>query len=181
MDDKNIIGLFFRRSEKAITELMNKYGRLCRKIAQGILMNSEDCEECVNSACLRMWNAIPPKNPENLGGYFCRTVRNLALTEYHKSKQRSDNEAEAELYEIIPDSLTVEKQFEANRISGLINEFLDGQNKKNRQIFVSRYFLSLSLSDIGDSLNMSEGAIKSRLFRIRADLKVYLTERGVEV
>lgn len=28
MDDKNIIELFFMRSEQAIAELMNKYGRL---------------------------------------------------------------------------------------------------------------------------------------------------------
>lgn len=32
MDDSRIIDLFFERSERAITELSNKYGALCMSI-----------------------------------------------------------------------------------------------------------------------------------------------------
>lgn len=181
MEDKNIIELFFERSEKAITELLNKYGRLSRSLAQGILLSEEDCDECMNTACMRMWNAIPPKKPENLGGYFCRIVRNIAISEYHRDKKRAENETETELYEIIPDTRTVELEYEAGRISGLLNEFLEKQNKKNRRIFVSRYYLNLSLSAISSSMGMGEGAIKSRLYRMRAELKDFLQERGVEI
>lgn len=181
MEDKNIIELFFERSEKGITELMNKYGRLSRSLVKGILHREEDCEECLNTACMRIWNAIPPKRPENLGGYFCRIVRNTAISEYYRDKKRSENETDTELYEIIPDGSTVEHIYEAKIISGLINEFLGKQNKKNRHIFVSRYYLSLSLSAIGDTLGMSESAVKSRLHRIRLQLKEFLQERGVEV
>ncbi len=181
MDDKNITELFFKRSEQAITELMKKYGRICLKCANGILYSAEDSEECVNSACMKMWNAIPPKNPENLGGYFIRAVRNIAISTYRKEKSRSENELDNELFEIIPDSNTLEKQYDSNRISELINEFLEKEKKKNRSIFVSRYYLNLSLSDIGESLGMSESAVKSRLHRIRTDLRKFLTERGVEI
>lgn len=181
MNDKGIIRLFFERSEKAITELLNKYGRLSRSLARGMLLSEEDCEECINTACMRVWSAIPPKIPENLGGYFCRIVRNIAISEYHRSKKRAENETETELYEIIPDTRTVELLYESERISELINEFLKKQNKKNRRIFVSRYYLSLSLSAIGGSLGMSESAVKSRLYRIRCELKKFLQERGVEI
>ena len=37
MDDKQIIRLFFERSEQAITELSRKYGALCFQIADNIL------------------------------------------------------------------------------------------------------------------------------------------------
>lgn len=181
MDDKKIIELFFQRSEKAITELMNKYGRLSRSLAQGILRIEEDCEECLNTACMRIWSAIPPKNPENLGGYFCRIVRNIAISEYQRAKKRSENETDTELYEIIPDSRSVELSYESKRISEFINEFLEKQNKKNRHIFVSRYYLGMPLTVIGDSLSMSESAVKSRLHRMRCELKVFLQERGVEI
>lgn len=53
MEDSKIIELFFERSEKAITELSNKYGKVCMKIAMNILKNSEDAEECVNDSYLR--------------------------------------------------------------------------------------------------------------------------------
>lgn len=38
MDDSKIIELFFARSEQAILELSNKYGAICSKIADNILM-----------------------------------------------------------------------------------------------------------------------------------------------
>lgn len=181
MEDITIIDMFFERSEKAISMLLDKYGRFGRKLAQGILRSEEDTEECINTACMRIWNAIPPKRPENLGGYFCRIIRNIAVTEYKKERKRMENEADAELYEIIPDGSTVENQYEAKIISELINEFLGGLNKKNRTIFISRYYLGMSLLSIGDSLGMSEGAVKSRLHRLRTDLKKFLQERGVEL
>lgn len=36
MEDGKIIELFFARSERAVVELSNKYGRVCRKIAFNI-------------------------------------------------------------------------------------------------------------------------------------------------
>ena len=37
MDDEKIVGLFLQRDERAISETTLKYGKLCGKIAYGIL------------------------------------------------------------------------------------------------------------------------------------------------
>ena len=37
MDDNKIIELFLARSEQAIIELSNKYGSICRKVADNVL------------------------------------------------------------------------------------------------------------------------------------------------
>ena len=58
LEDSRIIELFFERSEQAIIELSNKYGAMCRKIADNILNNRLDSEECVNDAYLGVWNSI---------------------------------------------------------------------------------------------------------------------------
>ena len=50
MDDETIVGLFWQRDEKAISETSVKYGKLCGKIAYGILGNPQDSEEIVNTA-----------------------------------------------------------------------------------------------------------------------------------
>lgn len=50
MEDQQIIRLFFERSEQAITELSRKYGALCFQIADNILDDPQDAEECVNDA-----------------------------------------------------------------------------------------------------------------------------------
>ena len=83
MDDSKIIALFFERSEQAITELSNKYGKLCMYVANNILGNQQDAEECVNDAYLGAWNTIPPQKPNPLQAYICRIARNIAITKYH--------------------------------------------------------------------------------------------------
>ena len=70
MDDKQILDLYWERSEAAISETSKKYGKYCRYIASNILHNDEDSEECVNDTYLRAWNSIPPNRPSVLKTFF---------------------------------------------------------------------------------------------------------------
>ena len=83
MDDERIIELFFERSEQAITEVSQKYGRLMTKVAMNALGSLPDAEECVNDAYLGLWNSIPPARPNPLIAFACRIVRNIAINRYH--------------------------------------------------------------------------------------------------
>lgn len=47
MEDSEIIDLYWRRDESAVSETEKKYGALCRGVAQNILKSAEDAEECV--------------------------------------------------------------------------------------------------------------------------------------
>ena len=59
VNDLSIIELYWARDESAIDETDKKYGNYCRKIANNILQNQEDSEECVNDTYLKTWNSIP--------------------------------------------------------------------------------------------------------------------------
>ena len=48
MTDEQIIELFFERSEQAISELDNKYGKVLHNLSYHILNDRLDVEECVN-------------------------------------------------------------------------------------------------------------------------------------
>ena len=48
MDDAKIVQLYWDRNEQAIPATADKYGRYCTSIANNILGNNEDAEECVN-------------------------------------------------------------------------------------------------------------------------------------
>jgi hypothetical protein len=52
MEDREIVELYFARSERAIRETDGKYGRRVRGLAEGILKNSGDAEECVSDTWL---------------------------------------------------------------------------------------------------------------------------------
>ena len=181
MQDKDIIGLYFSRDEKAITETDAKYGRLCRKISLGILHNNEDSEECINSSYLKIWNAIPPKKPDNLCGYICKIVKNTALSIYEKTTRREESEIYTELDSIVNYNSCVEKRFESNRIASLINEFLSKQPQKNKTVFVARYYYNMSCRDISEITGTTENAVKLKLTRIRKKLSEFLIKNNIEI
>ena len=70
MQDNQIIALYNARDERAIIETNRKYGGYCTSIAQNILHNMQDSEECVNDTWLITWNSIPPVCPPVLKHYF---------------------------------------------------------------------------------------------------------------
>ena len=52
MEDCQIIELYWQRNAEAISETANKYEAYCFSIAENILHNMEDSEECVNDTWL---------------------------------------------------------------------------------------------------------------------------------
>lgn len=53
MKDKEIVALYFYRSDQAIMETSQKYGAYCRSIAGNILQNDADADECAKNASLQ--------------------------------------------------------------------------------------------------------------------------------
>ena len=82
MDDIQIIELYNERSETAISETANKYGKYCYYIAYHILYDEQDSEECVNDTYLRAWESIPPQYPNKMSAFLGKITRNLALNRY---------------------------------------------------------------------------------------------------
>jgi RNA polymerase sigma-70 factor (ECF subfamily) len=185
LDDKKIIELFYERSEQAITELSKKYGLLCEKIADNILNNHLDAEECVNDAYLAVWNTIPPQNPDSLVSYVCRIVRNQAIKKYHENTALKRNSiydtSLDELEEVLPSSASVEGELEAKEVSAIIDRFLETLDKQSRTMFIRRYWYSDSIEEIALSFKTSKHYISVRLSRIRKALKKYLVKEGVSV
>ena len=82
MNDREIVDLYWRRSEQAIKETIQKYGMYCHIIAYNILENTEDAEECVNDTWLSAWNSMPNNRPERLNPFLAKITRNHALTTF---------------------------------------------------------------------------------------------------
>ena len=184
MDDKQIIRLFFERSEQAITELSQKYGDLCMKIARRILNDHQDAEECVNDAYLGAWNCIPPQSPVPLRYYICRIVRNRSLKKLRTNsaiKRGSQFEVSlSELEDCIPDN-SLDEQLAVNELSAQINTFLAALSKDDRLMFVKRYWFSESISELADAFGITENNVSVRLSRIRGKLHQYLNRKEANV
>ena len=185
MDDEEIIGLFFERSEQAIQELDTKYGKTCHSLSYRILNDRQDAEECVNDAYFGAWNAIPPAHPDPLLAYIVKIVRNLSLKLYWKKEAAKRNSiftvAMQEIDDCIADPKTVEGDVEAKELARIIENFLDTLSEKERVIFMRRYAYADPYADIARRVEISEKNVSVRLALIRRKMKQYLMEREVFV
>ena len=183
MEDEKIIELFFARSELAIKELDNKYGKVCHSISYNILSNDLDAEECVNDAYLGTWNAIPPHRPNPLLAFVCKIVRNVSIMRHRTNTAMKRNSsfdiAMSEIEDCIAAPETAETSLEAKALAQIIERFLDTLTTENRVIFMRRYWFSDSYADISSLTGLSEKNISVRLTRIRTNLRNYLVKEGV--
>lgn len=182
MEDSIIISLFFDRSEQAISELSNKYGKLCMHIANNILGNSQDAEECVNDAYLGAWNTIPPQKPNPLQTYICKIVRNIAITRYHTNTATKRNNhydlALEELEYCLFSSETAESTLQAKELSRLLDRFLGSLDTRSRVMFVRRYWYADSVTDIAESFKTRPNNVSVQLSRVRNKLRKFLIQEG---
>lgn len=182
MEDKEIIDLFFERSEQAIVELTRKYGGSSVKLAMNILANEQDAEECVNDAYFGIWNAIPPKRPDPLRAFVLKVVRNLAVKRYHRNTaEKRDSRydvALTELEETLSGVEDPEDTLSARELGRLLDEFLDGIKAEDRYIFLRRYWYADAVNDIAERLSIRPNSVSVRLTRIRDRLRIYLTKEG---
>ena len=185
MEEKQIIQLFYERSEKAIIELSNKYGYLCKNIAENILRNKQDSEECVNDAFLGVWNTIPPQKPTSLKAYVLKIVRNQAIKKYHSNtaiKRNSQYDvALDELHNCFPIVSSIECEVDEKELTKIINEFLEDLPKTERVMFVKRYWFSASITEIAEDFNVNNHYVSVKLSRIRDKLKKRLMEEGFKL
>lgn len=80
MTDLELLSLYEIRDPEATAAIQQQYGAYCTGIAQRILTDPRDCEECLNDVWLRVWNALEHRKPANLKGWLGAIVRNCAIT-----------------------------------------------------------------------------------------------------
>lgn len=184
MDDANIISLYFQRSETALAETEKKYCSYCRKIADNILNNREDSEECLNDTWLKAWKSIPPTKPLNLKTFLGAITRNIALGIWrsrNSEKRKSDRLKVCldELAECLPaaqDSICDDLA-----VKDAIERFLRELSPEPREMFIRRYWYVMSVEEIARALARSQGSVKMSLMRTREKLRLFLEKEGIAI
>lgn len=184
VEDSKIIALFFTRSEQAIQETDRKYGNYCFQIAWNILSNQQDAEESVNDTYLTAWKSIPPARPTRLSAFLGKITRHIALDRWRRryAAKRGGGEpalALEELEDCIAAKDSTEEFLRKEEFRSAMNRFLEGLGVNERKLFVSRYWYLRSIRELSEKTGLSEGSIKTQLFRTRAKLRTFLTEEDL--
>ncbi len=184
MEDERIIDLYWQRSDLAISETENKYGRYCRAIARRIVGTEEDAEECVSDAWFRAWNLMPDQRPTVLSAFLGRITRSISIDRIREKNRLRRGGGEAalaldELEECIPGGTDPERVVEEKELEKAIGRFVSELPQPERTIFVLRYWHVTPIDEIAEKLQFSRGKIKSSLFRMRRKLRARLQEEGL--
>lgn len=186
MEDDAIYTLYFQRNEGAIAATHQKYGSWCRGIAHRILNIKEETEECVSDTYLTAWNHIPPQKPAVFRAWLGKITRNLALDRWRKfsAEKRGGGEMDLALEELsfcVSGSDPIDEMIDSGTIHRAIDTFLSGLSETQRNIFLRRYWHLSSIREIAETYHMSEGKVRSLLFRLRKKLKEQLEKEGIEL
>lgn len=182
MEDYQIVDLYWARNERAIQESDAKYGKMLKSVSSSLLSSPEDAEECVNDTYLDAWNAMPTERPTYLGAFLAKIVRRISVDRFrhdHRQKRGGIENLSEELSECIPDTNSVEKEYENGRLAKALNTFLLSLDTEKRVMFIRRYFYSQTVARIALEMQISESNVKVTLHRVRERLRRFLQKEDL--
>lgn len=184
MDDAQIIELFLERNEDAISETDYAYGKQLRNLANNLLLNWEDAEECVNDTYLKVWKTVPPQYPRYFFAFISSICRHLA---FHKLDWKTAAKRNGTLISLsqemalcIPDKAW-EQSISGRELGQILNVFLASLSIESRLIFLRRYWYMDTISQIAKRYGIGESKVKMQLSRTRKKLRQYLEKEGIPV
>ncbi len=183
MEDNQIVELYWQRSEDAIPETAEKYGKYLHSISYRVLSDTEDAEECVNDSYVDAWNAMPPHRPSILSTFLGKITRRISIDRWRKknAEKRGGGEitlALDELEECVSGSGSVEDEAERRELRAALNGFLLTLGESERKVFLCRYWYLEPVPVIAKRFAFSESKVTSMLHRTRGKLRTLLEKEG---
>ena len=181
LSDDEIIALYWERNESAIKHTDIKYRAYLLTVAQNILRDLQDCEECLNDTYLSTWNAIPPQRPYLLKAFLASIMRNHALMISRKQKtQKRVVQSQAlslsELEDIFADATDTD---DACALANIIDTYLASLDKDAKYVFISRYYFGKQIEQIAKEMCVSRSKVDKRIAYIKQTLKQTLAKEGI--
>ena len=186
LSDEQIIDLYFAREERAITETDNKYRGYLHTVANNILANEQDAEECLQDTYLRTWNTIPPERPSVFHAFLAKITRNLSLNRYDMRKRKGRIPAEAicpmdEVQDFLPDPNGPDDDTLSESVRRIVAAYLEGTTRRRMYVFVARFFYSYTVSQIAGRLGCSTSTVNKELAEIKRELRACFEKEGISV
>ena len=172
-DEKALIARVKNGNINGFRELVEQYKRLVYYFAYDLVGNHHDAEDLSQEVFIKVYRSIRQFRGESkLATWLYRItvntwldmkrVKNYPLRKMQKYIDHEEME--------IPDHVDArksdpEKATESSLFQKHLRLALDKLSSREKSIFVLRHFHDQKISDIGQSLNLSTGAVKSTLFR----------------
>ena len=181
LSDDEIIALYWARNENAIKHTDDKYRAYLLKIANNILKDMQDSEECLNDTYLSAWNTIPPERPYLLKAFLAAIIRNQSLMvgRRQKAQKRAAMSQAVSLSELEDVLADVRETDDAHMLAMVIESYIASLDKDQRYIFLGRYYFGKSIDDIASEMSVSRSKVSKQIAYIKQTLREKLQEEGI--
>lgn len=182
VSEKKIIEKVLGGDANAFEELVLRYEKTVYNLALRMVGDRDDAFDMTQEAFIKAYGSLSSfRGDSKFSVWIYRITTNVCL-DFLRSKSRkqqvsltvSDDDEDAQLD--IPDPKADPEQQLIKKISmQSVEEGLKTLPDKQRQILVMR---ELGGAEIGKALSLEEGTVKSRIFRARKRLCIFLLDSG---
>ncbi len=167
---QEIIAQALGGSNEAIRFLVVQNQAFAYSVAYRFLGNSEDAEDIVQEAFIRLWKNLHKYNPEvKLTTWLYRIIANLCL-DFLKSAYGRQRKNTVDVHPAVHHSIGSDELIQSNELNRWIQEAASGLTPKQKAVFILRDLEDLSVEEVCGILSMSAGNVKSNLYYARKQM-----------
>ncbi len=180
-EDRELIRLLQWEPEQGIGIAIQRYGKTVQWIVSHILGDyKNEMEECVSDVFVRLWQSVHRFDAERgaaLASWTYSIARHTAMDYRRRANRQIDVLPLDET--ALPSELNLDDLLAREQNAAILRDVVDALPPPDREIFIYRYFLELSVKDIAHILNLQTKQVENKLYRGRSKLRQQLNERGV--
>ncbi len=166
---------------KSFEALVQKYHRQIVNISYLMMGNREAAEDVAQEVFIKVYNKLSLYSPDtSFFSWLYRMTKNTCIDEIRKRKMQKLISLDF-LTEEGVESLEYprERELPSTEISNdekkeFVNKALQMLSKEHREVLVLREYVNYGYNEIAETLGISVQAVKSRIFRARAELRTIL-------
>lgn len=165
--DENLMELIINGDDRAFGELYDRYAQAMFNYFHRMLWKDrEKAEDFVHDLFTKIVNRPDMFDvKKKFKTWFYSIANNMCKNEYKKQQVRSNTyNGLDESYNVRSSQRGADQKADDQLISEEIDKALSQLEEKHKQVFELRYFDQLSMKEIADIIEISEGTVKSRLF-----------------
>lgn len=158
--------------DSAFGLLVEKYQRPVFSLCYRMLGNSKAAEDAAQESFIRAYNHLKRYDPDRSFATWLLSIASHYCIDQMRKRRLDTISTDALPAEIIADQNTPnpENEFRSREKEAMIQKLLNELKPTDRAAIILRYWHQYSEVEIAESLNLSIGAVKSRLFRARQAL-----------
>jgi RNA polymerase sigma-70 factor (ECF subfamily) len=179
-DDFDLVQASLNGDVGAFEQLVKRYDRILLRIAQSVTHNREDSQDAVQEAFLKAYQHLGDfRGDSQFSTWLIRITVNQSLMKLRKLRaireESLDEDSQADgdklPMEVVDWAPNPEQLYRTSELRQILIKTIEELPPLLRTVFVLQDLEGLSTDQTAEALNLSQSAVKSRLWRARLQLR----------